>query len=151
RIALGEAQAKAGDTARARATFEVAAALARRLRSGELLGRAALGLGMGLGGFAYSDLADEVLIGLLDEALAAIPDGDCPMRVRLLARLAVELYYTNAAARRDALSAQALAMARRLGDPQAELVAHHSRHWSLWGPDEIDERLKAATELLALA
>src|SRR5207237_161989 len=42
RIALGEAQAKAGDTARARATFEVAAALARRLRSGELLGRAAL-------------------------------------------------------------------------------------------------------------
>jgi hypothetical protein len=106
---------------------------------------------MGLGGFAYSDLADEVLIGLLEEALNTLPEGDSPMRVRLLARLAVELYYTNHSKRREALSAQALAMARRLGDPEAELVAHYSRHWSVWGPDGIDERLRAASELLTLA
>src|SRR6478672_9826982 len=34
-------------------------------------------------------LTDHEAIALLDEALAAIPEGDTPLRVRLLARLAV--------------------------------------------------------------
>ena len=150
-IALGEARARAGDTARARDSFGQAATLARELQSADRLAAAALGFGAGLGGFGYTGRADQALINLLEEALAALPGGDSLLRVRLTSRLAVELYYTPEAERRRELARQAVAMAQRLSAPDAELVAQCSRHWSTLGPGGIEERIAGAWEVVRLA
>ena len=78
-------------------------------------------------------------------------DGDSVLRVRLLGRLAVELYYSDELDRRIALSRDAVEMARRLGDRGALLVALYSRHWAAYGPDSLDERLLNATEMVKVA
>ena len=52
----------------------------------------------------------------LREASAALGDADSLLRARVLGQLAVELVYTPDRERRDALTREAVAMARRLGD-----------------------------------
>ena len=150
-IALGEARTRAGDTAQARTSFQHAATIARELQSADRLARAALGFGTGLGGWGYTGLPDEALINLLDEALAALPGGENELRVRLMSRLAVELYYTPYVERRAEMSRQAVAMAQRLGGSEIQLVAQCGRHWAMVGPDGIDERIAAAKEIVRLA
>ena len=54
-------------------------------------------------------------MALLQEALAATRDES--LRAALLARLAIETYYDGDPARRTALADEAVAIARRLGDP----------------------------------
>ena len=73
------------------------------------------------------------------------------LRSRLLARLAVELYYAEDRARSETLSAQAVAAARSAGDPVALAAALNARHVALWRPDRIDERLAVAAEMIAVA
>ena len=141
----------AGESATARATFLEAAAIARRTRAPELLARAAIGYARGLSGFLHVVRADETIIGLIEEALLALEDRDSELRARLLARLAVELYYTDRVERRIALSSEAIEMARRLDDPASLLVALYSRHWAACGPETLDERLANATEMVQLA
>ena len=113
-LALGEAQARAGLMDHARETFLVAADLARRLNLPDELARAALGYG---GRFAYARAADPRLVPLLEEALAAVPDGDSVLRARLLARLAGAVRSEPSVERRARLSREAVEMARKLGDP----------------------------------
>jgi class 3 adenylate cyclase len=152
-LAKGDAQWRAGDTGDAKSTLRNAAEIARTVGSPEQLAHAALSYGAGLGGFGVADRADAVLVELLEEALEALPDVDSSLRVRLLARLAVELYYDHRSPRerRAELSQQAVDMAERLNDTPARLVALYSRHWSLLGPDGLDEQLAAATDILDLA
>ena len=69
-------------------------------------------------------------IHLLEQALAALPEGDSSLRAQVLARLAAALYPgPTRPDRQAALREQAVGMARRLGDPQALLVALHA-HWA---------------------
>jgi class 3 adenylate cyclase len=42
-------------------------------------------------------------------------------------------------------------MAERLGDVGVRLIALYSRHWSVLGPDRLDEQLEAAAEIVRLA
>ena len=86
---------------------------------------------------------------LLEEALAAAPD-DAALRPRLLARLAIELYYEPPVELRERLSAEALAAGRRAGGP-ALLEALGARHVALWSPAHTEERLAIADELVATA
>ena len=151
-LARGDAQWRAGDTIPARDTFFEASAIARDLDDATLLARAALGYGTGLGGYARSIRADPTLIGLLEEALDEHDRGDDEIRVRLLARLAIELYFTPQLERRRHLSGEAVEMARRIGDPVALLVALHCREWSNLGVDvPLDKQIAAADEILSLA
>ncbi|MDQ4064484.1 MAG: AAA family ATPase [Actinomycetota bacterium] len=150
-LALGDARWRSGGTDDARKTFQEAADLALELADARRLADAALGYGAGLGGFGFVESADGMLIGLLEEALQSFPTADDLVRVRLLSRLAVELYYTPFRERRAELSEEALTLARRLEDPEALLIALYSRHWSMLGPDGLDERLAAADEILELA
>ena len=152
-LRLGDARWRAGDTRAARASFEEAAELARRLDDGEMLAEAALGYVTGLGGFLLFARfeAGATGIGLLEEALAALPVEDSPLRARVLARLAVEMAPSNEVERRVELSDEAVAMARRLDDPEAVVTALHSRHWALGAPEMISERLRNAEEMLAAA
>ena len=57
-----------------------------------LLGRAALGFA---GPWSTLARVDEEVVARLDEALVALGEEDSPLRARLLARLAFELYYSG--------------------------------------------------------
>lgn len=152
-LALGDARWRAGDVVRARTTFLDAADAARALPSPELLAEAVLGFG---GGLLRAWHATRGAFGdrpgrLLAEALDAVGPEDSALRVRLLGLLAEELYYTANDSRRERLSREAVEMARRLGDPASLALALCSRCLAVWGPDHLEERLDAASEVLRLA
>jgi tetratricopeptide (TPR) repeat protein len=146
--AAGEALLHAGDPAAARLRFGQARAIARRSRDAHLLARTALGHG-GLG-VEIMDVDSET-VGLLEEALNAIGTSDPGLSSALLARLAVELYYSPSRDRTDALSAKAVAAARNTGDPRTVAVALNARHVGLWRPDRLAERRTTAEEMIAAA
>ncbi|MGH3028758.1 MAG: ATP-binding protein, partial [Gaiellaceae bacterium] len=132
-LALGEAQARAGDTPAAKATFREAAGLAETDGLPEQLARAALGYG---GRFVWEVSRDDSnLASLLENALTALDAGDSILRVRLLGRLASGPLRDSTfdAERRRSLAVQALEMARRIGESSTLAYAllgymgsHHS-------------------------
>jgi tetratricopeptide (TPR) repeat protein len=147
-IATGQAQAKLGMSTAARATFERAAAVARGLGDPCRLALAALGCGW----LQPPDgVADAGLDALLEEALEAVGDRDPRLRARLLGRRAMGNYYTWPRSERDAMTAEAVAIARRLGDRSLLAYALHARCFALWGLEDVEVRLDAATEIVRLA
>jgi tetratricopeptide (TPR) repeat protein len=147
-LSLGAAQRRAGEADAARETFAHAAALARRLCSADMLARAALGFG-GIGRERIS--VDHDWIALLEEALVALRDRDSTLRARVQACLAMALYWSDGPERRDALSRDAVAMARRLGDTATLAFALDFRLKAVWRPGGVEERLATADEILSLA
>ena len=103
-----------------------------------MLARAALGFG-GIGRERVA--ADHDWIALLEEALVALGDADSPLRARVQACLAMALYWSDSPERRDALSRDAVAMARRLGDTATLAFALDFRLKAVWGPGGVEERL----------
>ncbi len=149
--ALGEAALAAGDPDRARAAYAEASELARRTGRAELLATAALGVAGGQGGFEI-DLRDPDRVAVLTEALQAQPEGDSRTRAALFGRLSLALAFTGAAPeQREALSAEAVAMARRLGDPAVLAAALAARCDAISGPDHVAERRAVAAEIIELA
>jgi DNA-binding SARP family transcriptional activator/tetratricopeptide (TPR) repeat protein len=145
-LARGDALLRAGEPDKARAAFSSARALALRTGDHMLLGRAALGFA-GLA-IAIIDL-DAQTIARLEEALERVENG--PLRSRVQARLAVELYYAPDRTRSEELSAAAVATARASGDASALASALGARHVALWRPDRLDERLAVAADMIAAA
>jgi DNA-binding SARP family transcriptional activator len=150
-IAIGDAQARAGDTPAAKRAFHEAAELAEARGLPEHLARAALGYG----GRILWDVSrdDDQLAPLLERALVALGDEDSTLRVRLLARLAGgPLRDTRYPPDRKAeLSREALEAARRMGDHgtlayalDGYIAANHS-------PVHTVEQVAIATELVELA
>jgi DNA-binding SARP family transcriptional activator len=146
-LALGNAHDRAGQRHEARAAFAEAAELARRAGDPERLARAALGYG---GMAVVIAAADPTAVRLLEEAIAATPARDLATSGRLLARLSVELYYTDRARARD-LSALAVERARRADDPAALAAALNAHRVALWSPHHADERLAVAGDMIAAA
>ncbi len=150
-ILLGHAHWRIGTTITT-ATFERAAEEARMLGDGERFARAVVGLGLDAGGFAASIRANEQLIELMEDALEGVGSEDSELRVRLLSRLAIERYFTPRRHEGRLLSAQALAIADRMEDPRARLVALHAQAWSTFAPSEPPRhRLAQVVEIAALA
>jgi len=147
-LAQGASEDRAGMEDEARATFEDAMATARVLGDAALFGRAALGFA---GQWSVLGRVDTDRLSLLEEALAALGDEDTPLRARLMARLALELYYSGEPERRQELSEQAVELARRLGDPRTLAACLDARHYALWRPETVDERLEVAAELRSVA
>jgi class 3 adenylate cyclase len=150
-IALGDARWRAGETGPARRTYRQAADLARKLDLADAYARSALGFGGGAGGFGVADKPDEALVELLRTALELLPERDNSLRVRVMCRLAVELYLTNETVEREALADEALAMAQRIRDPRIVLLALYGRQWARMGPDELDAQLETAGDIVARA
>jgi DNA-binding SARP family transcriptional activator len=148
-LALGDARARAGDEPEAKGTFFEAATLARALEAPELLARAALGYG---GRFPWARAGrDTQLVPLLEDALNALGEAESPLRVRVLTRLAGALRDQHDRAPRAALSAEAVEMARRTGDSTALTYALDGRCTAIFWPENTNERLALADELIALA
>ena len=149
-VLLGDAQARAGEQQRSKDTFLAAAFIAARIDDAELLARSAIGYG---GRFPWARAGnDNQLIPLLNQALNALPATDDPLRARLLARLAGALRDQPSTERRSALGAEAVAMARRIGD--ADTLTYALLGWwsaALMGPVELDNQFTVALELDELA
>ena len=92
-VALGDVQARTGDTAGARESFVAAADLAGEIGASELLARAALGFG---GRFMWARSDDDRVVPLLEQAAQALGMEESPLRVMVLARLAGSLRASQA-------------------------------------------------------
>jgi tetratricopeptide (TPR) repeat protein len=147
-LALGDAYARAGSVQPARGAFRRAAGDARWLRSPRRLAQAALGFG---GPRATYAIVDQEVVGLLEDALTALGPGDDALRARLLARLAMELYFARTPGRRATLAEEAVRTARSVGEPATLAYALSARDAALWGPAGVEERLVIAGEVLELA
>ena len=147
-IGLGEAQGRAGEPA-SRTTLLDAGRLARRLGRGEAMCRAALANSRGT--FSELGVVDTDRVRALEEALTVSGDIDESRRARLLAILAVELLWSADPARCRQLSDEALALARRTGDPRVLGSVIALRWATIWHPQWAVERLNLAEELLSLA
>jgi DNA-binding SARP family transcriptional activator/tetratricopeptide (TPR) repeat protein len=148
-LSLGEAHGKAGDTPAAKDAFIEAAEIAQHLGLTHELARAAAGYG----GRSLSARAgnDERLVPLLEAGLVAVGEQDIELRARLLARLAGALRGERSRERRDTLSAEAVAFARRSGNPRALALALDGRTVAMFGPDTHRECLALATEQCEIA
>jgi DNA-binding SARP family transcriptional activator/tetratricopeptide (TPR) repeat protein len=113
-IALGEAQRRSGDPAY-RQTLLDAAGLADHLGDSDALARAVLANSRGF--FSISGGVDAPRVAALERALDRAATADTTVRARLLANLADELVWSDQHERRQGLAAEALALARRSGDP----------------------------------
>jgi eukaryotic-like serine/threonine-protein kinase len=149
-VALGDALMRAGDTPAAKRRFRAAAELADRAGLVDHLARAALGYG---GRFVWeASRGDPHLAPLLRQALDRLGPGDSALRARLLARLAGgPLRDEPETGQRTELSAEAVAIARRLGEPRTLAYVLDGRYAAVWGPDRLEERLGIAAELVELA
>ncbi len=77
-------------------------------------------------------------------------EGDSPLLAQVLARLGIELYWSD----RDqavSLCQQAADMARRVDDPHTMIVALWGRWHSLRNPDSLEQRLADTKEMIAIA
>jgi len=115
-LSLGEAQRRSGDP-EFRQTLLTAARAARDSEDTERLVRAALANGRGF--WSMAGEVDHERMEVLQEALRRLGPADSPDRARLLARLGSEMMFTGARLERERHSAEAVAVARRVGDPLA--------------------------------
>jgi class 3 adenylate cyclase/tetratricopeptide (TPR) repeat protein/tRNA A-37 threonylcarbamoyl transferase component Bud32 len=145
-IALGDALARAGEGQRAKETFFRAAEAARSVGAQDQLARAALGVANKL----EIGLVEREIIELVEEALAGCGDEPSAARAELLASLAMALYF-DSRERADELSAEAVEMARSAADEHVLAHALGARHFALWDPERLDERLAVSTELIEVA
>ena len=94
-------------------------------------------------------VTDHELLETVEQTLARLPPGDDPLRCRLLTTLAFELADTGSERGYQA-SAQAVEMARRLGDPSLLTIAINGAHMQSFRHDGLAERRSLGKELLAL-
>jgi DNA-binding SARP family transcriptional activator/tetratricopeptide (TPR) repeat protein len=147
-LRLGDALARAGNEPGAKAAFLEAAGIARSSSLPTHLARAGLGYG---GRYVWmAARGDPHLVSLLEESLQGLDDEDLELRARLLARLAGAIRDEHTPERRIALSQEAVAIARRLGDPRTLGYALDARA-CMASPDMTEQNLADATELVEVA
>lgn len=149
-LALGTCRQKIADLEGAERAFDEAATLASSLRRSDIQARAALGYAPW---FTYGRAAGAV-VHRLEEALAALPPADSPLRVEVLARLAHILEGTASRASRAraiTLAREALAMSRRLGDDRSLAQALFVGRWTDWDPGSFVDRAAMTIDLRVIA
>ncbi|TMC03996.1 MAG: tetratricopeptide repeat protein [Chloroflexi bacterium] len=146
-LAVAEARMASAQIVAAREAYRRAADLARTAGAAEPLARAALGVGLA----TTMGIVDRLEIELLEQALGAVGEADSVLRSRLLARLAMALHDIASVDRRRVLSDQAIAMARRAGDPAAIAVALVDRHVAIGIHEPAEELLAMSGEVVRLA
>ena len=147
-LALGDAEAAAGEGTASKHAFFQAAEIARALEAPEQFARAALGYS---GRFAWSTPGgDTQLLPLLEEAVARGP-ADPAVQARLLTRLACALRDEPVPERIDALSREAVGIARALGDPATLVYTLMGRRLATLSPDNLAELVEITNEIVQLA
>ena len=145
-VAVAECQGLGRLTEKTRATALRGAELARTIGSPRHLARAALAYGVN-SVFIEAGRVDAAMVGLLEEALAALGDADPTLRACVLHRLSNEMRFSADLSRSAALLAEAREVAKTAGDPA--LLARVSLGLS-WGMED-ERRDEAADESERLA
>ena len=148
-IALGEAQRRAGHPAH-RETLLDAARLARQREDADALARAALANCRG-SMTSNAGRRDPERIEALQAALELVGEADTSIRARLIASLALEEWWTGDGPRLARLTGDAIAMARRLGDPATLADVLLNSFYAIWNPSTVHQRLDRTNEVLGLA
>jgi transcriptional regulator with XRE-family HTH domain len=147
-LELARAHDRAGEYPSRDARFAEAADVARPLSElDDLFLRAAQGYGGVLPATVTPDRQAEEL---LHEALERLDESDGAAQAVVTARLAHWLHNTRPYAERRQLSDQALDLARSTGDRRTLATVLTHRGWALDGPDDVDDALAVATEILGI-
>jgi len=147
RLAAADAARRAGVDRRACELFLLAAQDARARRDASALFAAAVGYYLLRPNLVERD---PETVALLEEALAAFGPQDGEQRATLLALLAAVREGDDDGRTGETASAEAIAMARRLGDPGVLATTLLARQLVATGPGSTGERLALAEEALAL-
>lgn len=148
-LSLGDARVRAGDLIGAGEAFLRAADIARRLPDARRLAQAAVGYG---GRFVWARAGDDQrMVPLLQDALVLLGGEDDRLRVRLMSRLACALRSSVDREYCDALSGQALDLARQINDPFTLIFALTGRAAAIWWPENPEERLEISAELVSIS
>jgi tetratricopeptide (TPR) repeat protein len=147
-LALGDALSRMGERQAAWEELRQAAGIARQHGMAGELAQAALAYA---GRFTFELGSGRHVITLLEDAQAMLADSEGPTRVRVLARLAAALRDRPERGPRDALSREAVAGARELGDPATLAYALACQAAALMGPGDPQGRLAIAEELRSVA
>jgi transcriptional regulator with XRE-family HTH domain len=146
-LELAGAHDRAGEYASRDQRFAEAADAARSLGDGDLFLRGALGYG----GILPATIGpDERAQALLEEALERLGKEDSAARATALARLAHWLHNERPYLERLELSDRSVAMARGTGDRRTLATVLMHRGWALDGPDDVDDALAVASEILGI-
>ncbi|MGW0201437.1 ATP-binding protein, partial [Nonomuraea sp. NPDC003201] len=147
-VECGRAMWLAGDPD-ARQTLVRAADLARQCERSDLIVIAALG---GDRGFSTISAApDQQRIALLTEARKLVDSTDLSTRALLAAQLASELIWAPDGERRFALSDEAVALARKSGDPRTLASVLGQRSLTIIPADPLHQRHRDGDEMLEAA
>jgi tetratricopeptide (TPR) repeat protein len=155
-LARGDALRASGDFGAAREIFMRAADLGRELGDWRRTARAALGMGgaydvdwwLVQGRFG---VADAPTAALAEEAIRALPEGEELLRAHLMMRRALALYWSDTSEARRSRAREAIAMARRTGDPATVAAALHGMLFATDATPNARERLDFADEMLERA
>jgi tetratricopeptide (TPR) repeat protein len=143
---LGDAQRRAGNPDNAEAWRE-AGRLARAAGDVDTLVRVALtntrAFAAVIGG------VDPDRVAVIEAALEAVGSEDSAVRAELLAMLANELVFEADPGRRRALSDEAVAVVRRVGDARSLLRVMTLRYTAIQHPDTLEERTANLEEAVA--
>jgi hypothetical protein len=145
---LGEAELAAGLVDSARNSFQALADFGRGTPDKVALAKSALGLARC---FEFA-IFEPRRLGALEEAASVLDDSESPLRARVLARLAQELFVVaGSEARRLTLANQAVDLARRLDD--SDTLAFSLNAWLLavWGAEHLAARRQQTEVLRELA
>lgn len=146
-LGLAHAEARSLGLERARASFLAAADAARAGDRPDLLAQAALGLAQRPNSTGRED---PEVAALLDEGLRALPENAEALRTRVTSRLAAELRYSERA-RSIALADEALAAARRLGDPAVLAETLEDCTFMKWSPSDPEAWIALNAEVAKFA
>ena len=150
-LALGEAQRKVGEHLAAQETLLRAADIARSFGATESLVRAGLELEMLI---HEVGLPADPAMHLFEEVLLVLDAKDSAPRAKTLGGLARALRYTGVQEQAEQAiiyAQQAVAMARRLADPELLAANLLTMIYALQGPEYTQQRLAHASEMLQLA
>ena len=146
-IELGTAERRSGLDS-FRGTLLEATACAHELGDGTRAARAVLGASRGI--FSIAGSIDNDRVQSLRRTLELIGTEPSAVRARLLATLGAELTFDDDPRAAEAVSDEAMAIARGVGDLSTLVTAISLRTVALWRADRVEERLALGAELDAI-
>ncbi|MBB5965757.1 BTAD domain-containing putative transcriptional regulator [Planomonospora venezuelensis] len=150
-IELGRARRVTGDVIGARAALDEAVTLATRLGDDAAVTEAATVFGgVTLWNWRSYGVVDQRMVGVLEDQLARQAPGREHRRAELLGTLGVELYYGERREEGRRHAAEAVALARRSGDPRLLARTLNNFVIATWTPEDEAEHFQAAEEILTL-
>jgi DNA-binding CsgD family transcriptional regulator len=146
-LALGDIGWRSGEIDAATEYYRRATDLARGLGAPALFIRAVIGCAeQGIARRSW-----DLQIALLEEALAMVGEEDSPSRATLLGLLAENLVGRARQDRLTSLAGEAVAIARRLGDPATLAFALNQQHHAVQVALPVTDQLAIAAKLLETA